>query len=129
MARVSGSRRSIAHRWFPHLVYVPERPFDEDAFLEDVRNAVACDGRAFVVVAEGLSASLPSPFDQVVYDRPISGGVAQSLAKLVERRLGYGARGEVLGLSSGAPHGQFPPLIATRRTRSAERDPACCTRV
>ncbi len=82
----------------PHLVYVPERPFDEDAFLDDVRNVVARHSRAFVVVAEGLSASIPSPFDQVVYDRPISGGVGQSLAKLVERRLGYGARGEVLGL-------------------------------
>jgi 6-phosphofructokinase 1 len=82
----------------PHLVYVPERPFSQDSFLDDVRDAVASHGRAFVVVAEGLTTSLPSPFDQPVYDRPISGGVGQSLAKLVEHRLGYGARCEVLGL-------------------------------
>ena len=82
----------------PHLVYVPERPFDEEAFLGDVSEAVDQHGRALVVVAEGIAASITSPFDHALYDRPISGGVGHRLAQTVEHRLGFGARGEVLGL-------------------------------
>jgi len=38
----------------PHLVYVPEVPFDEARFLEDVAQVHSQLGRVFVVVCEGL---------------------------------------------------------------------------
>ncbi|HMK99516.1 MAG TPA: 6-phosphofructokinase [Acidimicrobiales bacterium] len=83
----------------PHLVYLPERPFDEASFLDDVSSNVARHGSVLVVVAEGTSTGTgPSQFDNPVFDRPLSGGVAPGLAKLVEERLGLGCRAEVLGL-------------------------------
>jgi 6-phosphofructokinase 1 len=38
----------------PHLIYVPEAPFDEARFLEDVAQVHSQLGRVFVVVCEGL---------------------------------------------------------------------------
>jgi 6-phosphofructokinase 1 len=38
----------------PHLVYVPEVPFDEDRFLDDVARIHARLGRVFIVVSEGI---------------------------------------------------------------------------
>ncbi|HXX91509.1 MAG TPA: 6-phosphofructokinase [Acidimicrobiales bacterium] len=83
----------------PHLVYVPERPFDEGSFLGDVRDAVDRHGAALVVVAEGTAGPTDeSPFDHPVFDRPVHGGVVSTMARLVEERLGFGTRTEVLGL-------------------------------
>lgn len=83
----------------PHLVYVPERPFDEKEFLDRVQRTVCERGQAFVVVAEGVAGPRgPGLFDRVVYDKPMTGGVAQSLAESVRTNFGYGVRAEVLGL-------------------------------
>lgn len=83
----------------PHLVYVPERPFDDDRFLADVGDALARHGHVLAVVAEGVAdPSVAGPFDRPVYDRPLHGGVAHRLTALVEARLGVGSRAEVLGL-------------------------------
>lgn len=38
----------------PHLVYVPERVFDLDRFLRDVRGVVERYGRAVIAVSEGI---------------------------------------------------------------------------
>ncbi|HMK62732.1 MAG TPA: 6-phosphofructokinase, partial [Acidimicrobiales bacterium] len=83
----------------PHLVYLPERPFEEASFLDDVSTSVDRHGSVLVVVAEGTAPGTGrSRFDNPVFDRPLSGGVALSMAKLVEERLGLGSRAEVLGL-------------------------------
>lgn len=83
----------------PHLVYVPERPFDETNFLDDVSAGIERFGWVLVVVAEGISAPMSSTqFDNPVFDRPVSGGVALRMSRLVEDRLGVGSRAEVLGL-------------------------------
>jgi len=83
----------------PHLVYVPEAPFDEVAFLKEVEATVLDRGRAFVVVSEGLSRDHePGRFASMVYDRPMAGGVAHVLAESVRSNLGYGVRAEVLGV-------------------------------
>jgi 6-phosphofructokinase 1 len=39
----------------PHLVYLPERPFDLDAFLADVERVYKERGRALIAVSEGIS--------------------------------------------------------------------------
>ena len=38
----------------PHLVYVPERVFDMDAFLEDVAGSMERHGRCIISVSEGI---------------------------------------------------------------------------
>ena len=38
----------------PHLIYMPERPFDRDRFLEDARKCVEKYGWVSIVVSEGL---------------------------------------------------------------------------
>lgn len=82
----------------PHLVYLPERPFDDGAFLADVERSVAAHGAAFVVVAEGIAGpGRPSRFERPDYNRPASGGVACELAALVREHLGHGTRADVLG--------------------------------
>ena len=39
----------------PHLIYVPERPFYEDEFLEDVERLYKEKGGVVVVASEGLT--------------------------------------------------------------------------
>ncbi len=39
----------------PHLIYVPERPFDPDAFVRDVQACYDKYGRCIIAVSEGVS--------------------------------------------------------------------------
>lgn len=89
----------------PHLVYVPEVPFDTEAFLSDLNRTVSRIGWAVVVVAEGIrhadgtlvyESSDPSQSDPL--KRPMTGGVAQHLATIVSQRLGIRCRSEKPGL-------------------------------
>jgi 6-phosphofructokinase 1 len=93
----------------PHLVYVPERPFDVEAFLGDVERAVSGRGWAVVVVPEGLTNGAGKP----VYEstnaahrdalgRAVPGGVAAHLADVVAERLGIRCRWEKPGLCGRA---------------------------
>ena len=78
----------------PHLIYVPERPFDPDAFLGDVEAAVRDHGFVVAVVSEGLARR---PREEGLR-RPVIGGVAPELARRVEEALGLPSRGELLGM-------------------------------
>src|SRR5581483_550341 len=89
----------------PHLVYLPEVPFDTEAFLSDLSRTVSRLGWAVVVVAEGIRHADGT----LVYEsgdssqsdplkRPMTGGVAQHLATIVGQRLGIRCRSEKPGL-------------------------------
>lgn len=39
----------------PHLIYLPERPFDDDKFVKDVMGCVEKYGRCVVAVSEGIT--------------------------------------------------------------------------
>jgi 6-phosphofructokinase 1 len=89
----------------PHLVYVPELPFELDSFLSDLDRTVSRRGWAVAVVAEGIRKSDGGP----VYEtsdlsqsdplkRPMTGGVAQHLASIVSQRLRIRCRSEKPGL-------------------------------
>jgi 6-phosphofructokinase 1 len=83
----------------PHLVLLPEAPFDQDRFLGAVDTALRRHGRAFVVVSEGVDAGEDrEPFHAHNHTQLLHGGVARHLAGLVGDRLGLPARGEVLGM-------------------------------
>lgn len=89
----------------PHLIYLPERPFDEDEFLEDVKALYDELGGVVVVVSEGLKnkdgeSIVPPIFksDRAVY----YGDVSSHLANLVVKKLGIKARNEKPGLAGRA---------------------------
>ncbi len=89
----------------PHLVYVPERPFDTETFLSDLDRVVTRLGWAIVVVSEGLrrndgellyQSTYPSQVDAL--QRPLPGGVGQYLAEIVAHQLRIRCRSEQPGL-------------------------------
>jgi 6-phosphofructokinase 1 len=89
----------------PHLVYLPERPFDLDEFLASLDRIVAKQGWAVAVVAEGIRNrdgryvyQVADPAQSDPLQRPITGGVAQFLAEAVARQLKMRCRSEKPGL-------------------------------
>ena len=89
----------------PHLVYLPERAFEMDAFLADLDRIVSRLGWAIVAVSEGIrdrsgnyvyQVSDPTQSDPL--QRPITGGVAQYLSEAVARNLKMRCRSEKPGL-------------------------------
>jgi len=87
----------------PHLVYVPEIPFDENRFLDNVARVHGLLGRVFVVVSEGIrdaegrfvgqhavGAGGRDAFGHVVH--ALTTGVAAHLTELVRERLGLQSR-------------------------------------
>lgn len=86
----------------PHLIYLPERPFDVEEFLEDVKAKHDEVGGVLVVVSEGLVDKNGNPLAEsgIVdgFGHKVPGGVAQHLSDLVMQRLGIKSRSEKPGL-------------------------------
>jgi len=89
----------------PHLVYVPEIPFQTETFLADLDNVVSRHGWAVVVVAEGIRHSdgrfvyeVTTATQQDPQKRPLTGGVSQYLADVVAENLRIRCRSEKPGL-------------------------------
>ncbi|HEY0697848.1 MAG TPA: diphosphate--fructose-6-phosphate 1-phosphotransferase [Micromonospora sp.] len=109
----------------PHLVLLPEVPFDRAEFLRQVAGSLDAHGRAFVVTSEGAARELTDePFDAVNHTRILLGGVSRELAALVTAELGVVARGEVLGMaqrSAGALASEVDRREAAEVGRRAAR--------
>lgn len=89
----------------PDLIYFPERPFDEERFLEDVRKLIARKGCGVVVASEGLHGPDGKPIVEPVMTvgrATYFGDVSAHLANLIIKKLGYKARSEKPGLLSRA---------------------------
>lgn len=87
----------------PHLTYLPEAPFDENEFIEDVDRIVRQLGYAVVVVGEGIkdrhNNSIGNmPFADVEFGSQVFGGAAAYLADKVSRVLKIRARAQDLGM-------------------------------
>jgi 6-phosphofructokinase 1 len=89
----------------PHLVYLPEKPFDVERFIGDVDRVVSARGWAVVVVAEGIRNERGEPVYETAatsqrdaLDRALPGGVAAYLADVVTQRLKIRCRSEKPGL-------------------------------
>lgn len=82
----------------PHLIYVPERPFDSHAFLQAVRATVHRRGYCVVVASEHLTWADGKPLGLAqaqgldAFGHPLVAGVAQTLVDLVRDELGMRAR-------------------------------------
>lgn len=85
----------------PHLIYTPERPFDEERFLKDVEELYHRLGGVVVVASEGLKKEDGQPIVEPIFqtDRAVYyGDVSSHLANLIVKRLGIKARSEKPGL-------------------------------
>lgn len=89
----------------PHLIYLPERPFDTDEFLTDLDGVVSRLGWAVVVVSEGirnrhgdLVYESTNPWQVDALKRPLPGGVGEYLAGIISERLKIRCRSEKPGL-------------------------------
>jgi len=89
----------------PHIVLVPEVPFDQNAFLAAIQQVVTRQGWAVVVAAEGirnadgsLVYSATDPALQDPLKRPLTGGVARHLAETIASQLRMRCRHEAPGL-------------------------------
>jgi len=86
----------------PHLIYVPEVPFNEESFLFDVKSCREKVCGVLVVVSEGLKDKNGNPIAGSGitdgFGHKIPGGVAQHLSNLVIQKLGIKSRSEKPGL-------------------------------
>ena len=77
----------------PHLILLPEVPFDTEAFLAETRAAVERDGYCVIVASEGARHAdgrfLADMGGKDAFGHVQLGGVAPMLAALVRERLGY----------------------------------------
>lgn len=92
----------------PDLIYLPERPFEEDKFIDDVRRLLEIKKGIVVVASEGLKDKEGKPIVEPVFrtERAVYfGDVSAHLANLVIKKLGYKARGEKPGLLGRASIG------------------------
>lgn len=93
----------------PHLIYIPEHPFNLDVFLGSVDRVVTRHGHCIAVVAEGLKKAGGVPVYQVTatsqadaLGRALPGGVAGFLADHVTTHLKIRCRSEKPGLCGRA---------------------------
>ena len=85
----------------PHLIYLPERAFCEEEFLEDVKALYDRQGGVVVVASEGLHDAGGRPIVPPIFQSGRStyfGDVSSHLAQLVVKRLGIKARSEKPGI-------------------------------
>ena len=89
----------------PHLVYMPEKAFDLDHFLDDIDDVVTRNGWAVAVVTEGIRTASGKAVFETDYEsqrdalgRAVAGGVAAHLAAHVTTRLKLRCRWEQPGL-------------------------------
>ena len=84
----------------PHLIYLPERPFDLDRFGEDVKAAMARYGRCVVAVSEGVRDADGTPIAVRLSQGPVekdshgnaqlsgTGALGDLLAREIKSRTG-----------------------------------------
>ena len=92
----------------PHAVYLPERPFEVDTFLSDVKANMERYGRCVVAVSEGITDRQNVPIAKILAGHvekdahgniELGGGaLADYLTQVVKDRLGYKrVRGDTFG--------------------------------
>lgn len=85
----------------PDLIYLPERPFHEEQFIEDVQERLKVKSGIVVVASEGLKNEEGKPIVKPIFKSGRAtyfGDVSSHLANLVVEKLGYKARNEKPGL-------------------------------
>lgn len=85
----------------PHLIYLPEVPFDTEQFLADVKAVYDRLGHCFVVASEGIMDKdgnyIAADGKTDAFGHVQLSGAGETLKNLVEERLGLKARCNTLG--------------------------------
>lgn len=104
----------------PHLIYIPERKFDIEKFLKEVKQVYLEKGYAMVCVSEGLQFERPNNKNLRVdgFGHVQLGGAATSLCQIVEERLDLPTRAVEFSLTQRA----CPQMIS-----KVDRDEAILT--
>ena len=96
----------------PHIVLLPEVPFNQNAFLDQVQNVLRKQKHCFVVVSEGVTDEAGNflgadESKKDAFGHAVLGGVGESLRGIVETGLpGVKARSAKLGIAQrAASHG------------------------
>jgi len=76
----------------PHLIYLPEVPFDKDAFIKDVRDLIYKDDHILIAVSEGLRTKegeylADTGAEEDMFGHKTLGGVASKLEQLVKENV------------------------------------------
>lgn len=85
----------------PDLIYLPERPFYEEAYIADIKALLEKKKGIVVVASEGLTDKEGKPIVEPIFQvgrATYFGDVSAHLANLVIKKLGYKARSEKPGL-------------------------------
>lgn len=107
----------------PDLLYVPERPFCEEAFLESARQLIREKGYGVVVASEGLRRADGSPLVKPVLQKGRSvyfGDVSAYLAGLVAQKLNCKSRSEKPGLLGRASSAWQSPVDRQEAVAAAQ---------
>jgi 6-phosphofructokinase 1 len=91
----------------PHIILLPEIPFQEEPFLDRVKQVVAEVGYCIVVVGEGLKNPDGTEYSADTqrldaFGHPILSGAAERLSELVVEKLGTKTRTVKLGYAQRA---------------------------
>ncbi len=97
----------VAHRTekdAPHLIYLPEIPFEIDRFVQDVREVVKTQGGCVICVGEGIRnakgeyiTAQSGTFSTDAFGHKQLGGAADCLQVIVEQEVGIKCRTNKLG--------------------------------
>jgi 6-phosphofructokinase 1 len=91
----------------PHIILLPELPFNEDRFLARVKEVVQANGCCIVVVGEGLKNEAGEEIgaDKTRLDafgHPVLSGAAEALAEIIQGKLNTKTRTVKLGYAQRA---------------------------
>ncbi|MDR3229153.1 MAG: 6-phosphofructokinase [Puniceicoccales bacterium] len=97
---VLAKRRNALLEDPPHLILLPEEPFNQSAFIDAVQATLRKQKYCFVVVAEGVKDPEGNPLGADVASADASIGAGEFLRTLVEQNIsGVKARAAKLGIS------------------------------
>jgi 6-phosphofructokinase 1 len=102
MGRNSGwvtAATALAGKYSPHLIYIPEIPFNAEKFLNDVKTVYDYQGYVVIAACEGLKnpngsfvAAFQSKMNIDPFGNPELGGLGQYLVDLIVQNLGLKTR-------------------------------------
>jgi 6-phosphofructokinase 1 len=119
----------------PHLIYLPERPFNVDSFLKNVQDVYSRLGRCVVAVSEGISDEAGTPV-AAAFSKEVdshgnvqlsgTGALGDLLAGLVKDRAGISrVRADTFGYLQRS----FPGVTSPVDSREARKAGAAAVRL
>ncbi len=117
----------------PHLVYIPERPFSRQKFLDDIERTLSSYSRCVIAVSEGIVDSEGTPIAVKLMENPErddhgnvqlsgTGALGDMLAELVKKRLGISrVRADTLGYMQRSFYGVVSDIDQSEAREVGER--------